>query len=183
MTMMLTTTKRTTISTTKCDNRTATPRWENTAWVFLFPELRRQARTDIAVTASEPCAVDPWVRPRTAYIHVPFCGHHCGYCDFAVTAGQDHLIELYLDALECELATLGKAQPVETLFIGGGTPTYLTLDQLERLLRAVQKWLPFANERDREYSIESTPESLDAEKVAILASFGVNRISIGVQPN
>ena len=38
--------------------------------------------------------------PRTAYLHVPFCGHHCGYCDFAVAAGQDHLIELYLDALE-----------------------------------------------------------------------------------
>src|SRR5215212_465745 len=84
----------------------------------------------------------PWIEPRTAYIHVPFCAHHCGYCDFAVTAGQDHLIELYLDALAAELATLGEPRPVETLFIGGGTPTYLNPDQLRRLLTMVNRWLP-----------------------------------------
>ena len=53
----------------------------------------------------------PWLDPRTAYIHVPFCAHHCGYCDFAVTAGHDHLIELYLDALAAELAALGEPRP------------------------------------------------------------------------
>src|SRR5262245_15013829 len=84
----------------------------------------------------------PWIEPRTAYVHVPFCAHHCGYCDFAVTAGQDHLAELYLDALEAELATLGKPRPVESLFIGGGTPTYLNPDQLRLLLGAIGKWLP-----------------------------------------
>jgi oxygen-independent coproporphyrinogen-3 oxidase len=84
----------------------------------------------------------PWIEPRTAYLHVPFCAHHCGYCDFAVAAGQDHLIELYLDALALELATLGEPRPVESVFIGGGTPTYLTPDQLRRLLEAICKWLP-----------------------------------------
>src|SRR5207237_714278 len=84
----------------------------------------------------------PWLWPRAAYVHVPFCAHHCGYCDFAVAAGQDHLIELYLDALSAELATLGEPKPVETLFIGGGTPTYLNPDQLRRLLGAVNRWLP-----------------------------------------
>ena len=74
----------------------------------------------------------PWLWPRAAYIHVPFCAHHCGYCDFAVAAGQDHLIELYLDALSAELATLGTPQPVETLFLGGGTPTHLSAPQLDR---------------------------------------------------
>ena len=49
----------------------------------------------------------PWLWPRAAYVHVPFCAHHCGYCDFAIAVGQDHLIELYLDALAAELATLG----------------------------------------------------------------------------
>jgi oxygen-independent coproporphyrinogen-3 oxidase len=129
----------------------------------------------------------PWVEPRTAYIHVPFCAHHCGYCDFAVAAGQDHLIELYLDALESELATLGEPRSVETLFVGGGTPTYLTPDQLRRLLAAVTRWLPLT-ERPRtavrglrEFSIESTPDSLDEEKAAVLAAAGVNRVSIGVQ--
>src|SRR5436309_10971468 len=88
----------------------------------------------------------PWLDPRTAYIHVPFCAHKCGYCDFAVAAGQDHLIELYLDALAAELATLGGPRPVETLFIGGGTPTYLNPDQLARLLGTINKWLPLRPE-------------------------------------
>ena len=51
----------------------------------------------------------PWIWPCAAYIHVPFCAHHCGYCDFAIAVGQDHLAELYLDALEAEMATLGSA--------------------------------------------------------------------------
>jgi oxygen-independent coproporphyrinogen-3 oxidase len=121
-----------------------------------------------------------WLDPRTAYIHVPFCAHQCGYCDFAVAAGQDHLIELYLDALERELAGLGEPRPVETLFIGGGTPTHLSSKQLERLLGLIQRWLPLEGPVP-EYSIESTPESWDAEKAQLLASFGLNRASIGVQ--
>ncbi|HVK15449.1 MAG TPA: radical SAM family heme chaperone HemW [Fimbriiglobus sp.] len=127
------------------------------------------------MTPSSP----PWLEPRTAYIHVPFCGHHCGYCDFAVTAGQDHLIELYLDALGVELRTLGVPRPVESLFIGGGTPTYLSASQLGQLLEVVTRWLPPS--AGFEFSIESTPESLDEEKARTLASFGVNRVSIGVQ--
>src|SRR5262245_66506571 len=83
-----------------------------------------------------------WLEPHTAYVHVPFCAHHCGYCDFAVTAGQDHLIEHYLDALAAELAGLGEPRAVETLFIGGGTPTYLNPDQLRRLLGVIGRWLP-----------------------------------------
>jgi oxygen-independent coproporphyrinogen-3 oxidase len=122
-----------------------------------------------------------WLEPRTAYLHVPFCGHHCGYCDFAVTAGQDHLIELYLDALTLELQSLGTPRPVETLFIGGGTPTYLSAKHLERLLAAIREWFPLVSPGDHEFSVESTPESLDEEKVKLLAAFGVNRVSVGVQ--
>jgi oxygen-independent coproporphyrinogen-3 oxidase len=122
-----------------------------------------------------------WFEPRTAYVHVPFCGHHCGYCDFAVAAGQDHLIELYLDALEIELRSLGSPHPVESLFIGGGTPTYLNADRLERLVRSVATWLPPANGRWVEWSIESTPESLTPIKTAVLAEAGVTRVSVGVQ--
>jgi oxygen-independent coproporphyrinogen-3 oxidase len=124
--------------------------------------------------------MDPWLHPRTAYIHVPFCAHHCGYCDFAVAAGRDHLIEHYLDAVAAELTTLGDPWPVETLFIGGGTPTYLNPDQLRRLLDAVNTWLPLIGPV-REFSIESTPESLTEEKLAILATAGVTRVSVGVQ--
>lgn len=97
-----------------------------------------------------------------------------------MTAGQDHLIELYLEALELELARLERPRPVETRFIGGGTPTYLNPPQLERLLRAVTHWLPTIH-GPGEFSIESTPESLNADKVAVLAQYGVNRVSLGVQ--
>jgi oxygen-independent coproporphyrinogen-3 oxidase len=158
----------------------------------------------------------PWLTPRTAYIHVPFCAHHCGYCDFAVTAGHDHLIDLYLEAIACELATLGDPRPVESLFIGGGTPTHLSPEQLKRLLEAVAMWLPLSLPSPREgegggasppgggeslsartaspsrgegkdqthspeFSIEANPDSLTEEKAAVLAAFGVNRVSIGVQ--
>jgi oxygen-independent coproporphyrinogen III oxidase len=126
-------------------------------------------------------AAPPWLEPRTAYVHVPFCGHHCGYCDFAVSAGQDELVEPYLDALEIELRSLDRPRPVETIFIGGGTPTYLRLPQLERLLSSIRRWLPPVAGTHLEFSIESTPESLDTDKVALMHDFGVNRVSIGVQ--
>jgi oxygen-independent coproporphyrinogen-3 oxidase len=110
---------------------------------------------------------------------VPFCAHHCGYCDFAVAAGQDYLIELYLDALAAELATLGTPQPVRTLFLGGGTPTHLSPAQLERLLAGVLRWLQL--EPGGEFSVEANPDTLGAEKVAVLADHGVNRVSLGAQ--
>jgi oxygen-independent coproporphyrinogen-3 oxidase len=124
----------------------------------------------------------PWVWPRAAYVHVPFCAHHCGYCDFAVAAGQDHTIDLYLDALAAELSTLnqlGGPQPVRTLFLGGGTPTHLDARQLEHLLRDVIHWLPFTP--DHEFTVEANPGTLDREKVRILADHGVNRVSLGAQ--
>jgi oxygen-independent coproporphyrinogen-3 oxidase len=121
----------------------------------------------------------PWLWPRAAYVHVPFCAHHCGYCDFAVAVGQDQQIELYLDALAAELATLGSPQPVRTLFLGGGTPTHLSPAQLERLLSSVLRWLP--PEEGHEFSVEANPDTLDAARVAVLADHGVTRVSVGAQ--
>jgi oxygen-independent coproporphyrinogen-3 oxidase len=121
----------------------------------------------------------PWLWPRAAYVHVPFCAHHCGYCDFAVAAGQDHLIDRYLDALAAELRTLGAPQHVDTLFLGGGTPSHLSTDQLERLLRNIVAWLPLTP--GHEFSVEANPDSLDEEKTRVLAAHGVNRVSLGAQ--
>jgi len=121
----------------------------------------------------------PWLCPTAAYLHIPFCAHHCGYCDFAVASGQDHLVDLYLEALCMELSTLGRPARVSTIFLGGGTPTYLTAPQLERLLLSVRRWLPLAH--GGEWSIESTPESITPEKLDVLRALGVTRVSIGVQ--
>jgi oxygen-independent coproporphyrinogen-3 oxidase len=120
-----------------------------------------------------------WLWPRAAYIHVPFCAHHCGYCDFAVAAGQDHLIDLYVEAVAAELAGLGAPAPVDTVFLGGGTPTHLSAAQLDRLLAAVTHWLPL--QPGGEFSVEGNPESVTADKVTVLADRGVNRVSLGVQ--
>src|SRR5262245_13186740 len=126
-----------------------------------------------------PTHLPPWLWPRAAYVHVPFCAHHCGYCDFAVATGVDDRVDDYVAAVGREMEMLlGAPQPVETIFIGGRTPTYLTAAQLHRLLPIFAYALPV---QAPEYSIESTPESLTPEKVAVLADYGVNRVSIGVQ--
>jgi oxygen-independent coproporphyrinogen-3 oxidase len=120
-----------------------------------------------------------WMWPLSAYVHVPFCAHHCGYCDFAVVAGQDHLIDAYLAALEEEIKTLQSAQSIKTLFLGGGTPTHLGPRQLDRLLRVLAEWLPLVE--GGEFTVEANPDSLGDEKIALLVAHGVNRISLGAQ--
>lgn len=118
-------------------------------------------------------------RVTSAYLHIPFCAHHCGYCDFAVIAGQDHLIELYLDALGMELDAIGEPKRVRTLFLGGGTPSHLDAAQLRRLFAHLDRWLP--REDGAEVSLEANPDSFDADKAKLLADLGVNRVSLGVQ--
>ena len=72
--------------------------------------------------------------PRAAYVHVPFCRHRCGYCNFTLIAGRDELVADYLRAIELELRSLATPHEVDTLFFGGGTPTHLSPPQLDELL-------------------------------------------------
>ena len=131
------------------------------------------------MTLTDPARPEPWVWPRSAYVHIPFCAHKCGYCDFASLAGADHLADRYLLALEREMAMLGRPHEVETIFIGGGTPTRLNPEQLDRLLAAVRRWFPLA--LGGEWTVEANPGTLDAAKVDVLAEGGVNRVSLGAQ--
>ena len=117
--------------------------------------------------------------PRAAYIHVPFCAHRCGYCSFTVVAGRDDLVPRYLAALARELSSLATPRPVDTLFIGGGTPTRLAPDALEHLLSVVARWFPLA--AGGEFTVEANPSDLDADRVAVLAGQGVTRVSLGGQ--
>jgi oxygen-independent coproporphyrinogen-3 oxidase len=94
-------------------------------------------------------------------------------------AGQDHLIDLYVEAIGEELRRLESPAHVDTIFLGGGTPTHLSPVQLGRLLDSINRWLPLRP--GGEFSIEGNPESVTADKVAILAGRGVNRVSLGVQ--
>lgn len=122
-------------------------------------------------------------KPAAAYIHVPFCRHRCGYCNFTLVARRDDLIAAYLDALAIELSWLGGPHPVQTLFLGGGTPTHLPPKQLEQLLAIVRKTFPLAT--NGEFSVEANPIDLcDAageERTQVMAEAGVTRVSLGVQ--
>lgn len=117
--------------------------------------------------------------PRSAYIHVPFCTHRCGYCNFTVIAGRDDLTGAYLEAIEKELRQLGQPHEVDTLFLGGGTPTHLAPTELEQLLSLATTWFPLA--AGAELSVEANPIDITPEKVDVLQSSGVNRVSLGVQ--
>jgi oxygen-independent coproporphyrinogen III oxidase len=112
---------------------------------------------------------------RHLYVHVPFCAHRCGYCDFVTLVGRSEQHGAYVDALlgelELELGLL--AEPLETLFLGGGTPTFLPVRQLERLLGA----LPAAGE----VTVEANPETVTPELARSLREAGVTRVSLGAQ--
>ena len=117
---------------------------------------------------------------RSAYVHVPFCSHRCGYCNFTLIAGRADLVPSYLDALAKELElTLGEPAQVETLFLGGGTPSFLSVSELQRLFELLNHWLPTTN--SVEVSCEVNPLDCRPEKLEVLRAAGVNRVSIGGQ--
>ena len=110
----------------------------------------------------------------------PFLRHKCGYCDFASLAGVDHLADRYLTALEREIETaLAEPQEVDTIFVGGGTPTRLDASLLSRLAALINRW--FILTPGGEWTVEANPGTLDAEKADVLAAAGVNRVSLGAQ--
>ncbi len=121
--------------------------------------------------------------PRALYVHVPFCLHHCGYCDFTLVANRDQLIPEYLAALATEfndqLADVAGLIEIETLFIGGGTPTHLTPKDLSTVFDVIRRH--FRLIEDGEFSVEANPDALCLERLALLRDNGINRLSLGVQ--
>ena len=116
------------------------------------------------------------------YIHVPFCKTKCPYCDFNTYQGIENLIGPYLGAVTAELAMWGsvlQGPAVNTIFLGGGTPSYLPDDHLADLLGAARNAYPVR--ADAEITVEANPDDLDRSKCGALLSQGVNRLSIGVQ--
>ncbi|MEP6909617.1 MAG: radical SAM family heme chaperone HemW [Actinomycetota bacterium] len=112
---------------------------------------------------------------RHLYVHVPFCAHRCGYCDFVTIVGREGLHGRYVDALlaELELEREVLDQPLATVFLGGGTPTFTESGELRRLLAA----LPPAGE----VTVEANPETVTAELARVLRDAGVSRVSLGAQ--
>ena len=120
--------------------------------------------------------------PLALYIHIPFCETKCPYCDFNTYAGIEGLIPTYMDALIQELrlwsATLGPV-PIGTIFFGGGTPSYVPLEHIGRLLSTVRSAFTLA--ANAEITLESNPGDVTMERLSGWKATGVNRLSIGVQ--
>jgi oxygen-independent coproporphyrinogen III oxidase len=123
--------------------------------------------------------IDRLDEPTAAYLHVPFCHQRCPYCNFTLVANHLDWVDRYLLAIESELSQLQHPRHVDTLFIGGGTPTLLEESSLLRLFESMRRWLPL--NVGGEWTIEANPSDLTASKCRMLASQGVNRISIGGQ--
>ncbi|MFK4947168.1 oxygen-independent coproporphyrinogen III oxidase [Lactococcus garvieae] len=115
---------------------------------------------------------------KAAYIHIPFCSHICYYCDFAKVLMTGQPVEAYIDELLKEYDSYGISS-LKTLYIGGGTPSVLPADQLEKLLTHLTKNLDL--EELEEFTVEANPSDLTDEVLAVLADSPVNRISLGVQ--
>ena len=116
------------------------------------------------------------------YIHIPFCIRKCAYCDFLSAPADQDTIARYMSALEKQLvmqAASFQKKVIDTVFIGGGTPTILRIEQLERLLAAVRKYYAIAE--NTEITVEANPGTITAGKAHVLAEGGVNRVSLGLQ--
>ncbi|MBT2685581.1 radical SAM family heme chaperone HemW [Bacillus sp. ISL-37] len=116
---------------------------------------------------------------KASYIHIPFCHHICHYCDFNKVFMKGQPVDEYLDALEKEMSLPLNKQVMETVFVGGGTPTALNEKQLDKLVSAINRQLTI--DTNTEYTFEANPGDLSKEKLAILKDAGVNRLSFGVQ--
>lgn len=115
-------------------------------------------------------------------MHIPFCKHKCGYCDFNAYAGMDRLMPDYVDALEREIAFARERyafQELQTVYLGGGTPSLLPAGLIARLLAFIRRELNLAP--DAEVTLEANPASTDEARVAAWMEGGVNRLSLGVQ--
>lgn len=128
---------------------------------------------------SYPRTAEDLSNPKAAYIHVPFCHARCPYCSFTVVANRLDLVDRYVEAVTLELAKHAKPQAVNTIFIGGGTPTLLPRAAMEHLFGAIRTWLPLAE--GGEWSIEANPQDVNRDLCLLLRDQGINRISLGGQ--
>ena len=118
------------------------------------------------------------MKTSSLYLHIPFCQQICAYCDFCKVFYQEKQVDDYLAVLNKELQDLKIVEPLKTIYIGGGTPSALNDEQLERLMEIIK---PFLSDQIKEVTIEVNPESMDYYKLDILKRGGITRLSIGVE--
>jgi oxygen-independent coproporphyrinogen-3 oxidase len=121
------------------------------------------------------------MKPLGLYVHIPFCRRKCYYCDFISYPGCEDAIGAYIVAVIAEArfySSIFKDHTIDTVFIGGGTPSLLTPAQIEKLVSGLKDACNWVAE---EFTVEANPETLDEEKLACYADCGINRLSLGLQ--
>lgn len=118
------------------------------------------------------------MKEMSLYMHIPFCKQKCLYCDFPSYAGKESLINEYIRALNEEILRKCSKYKIASIFVGGGTPSYLNEINLESLLKTINL-LDFKD--DFEFTIECNPGTLNEEKLVLMKNYNVNRISMGLQ--
>src|SRR5579884_169453 len=121
-----------------------------------------------------------WQPPSSLYLHVPFCPYKCAYCDFVTHVGSPSLVAPYVEALCHEIERISPGDgPLQTVYLGGGTPTMLSPAQIDQILSTVDR--SFGLAVDTEISLEANPDTVNREDLAQMRAAGMNRLSIGVQ--
>ncbi|MDD3304755.1 MAG: radical SAM family heme chaperone HemW [Bacilli bacterium] len=115
---------------------------------------------------------------KLVYVHIPFCSSICTYCDFCKLYYDKTLIKTYLKALELEIMNIYNGEPIRTIYIGGGTPSVLDMEDLKHLFEILKI---FSCQNLEEYTIECNVEDIEEEKLKLFKNNGINRLSIGVQ--
>ena len=115
---------------------------------------------------------------KNCYIHIPFCNNICSYCDFCKLFYNEKFISKYLIHLEKEIKSIYKNEELDTIYIGGGTPSCLNIDQLEILFKILSI---LKKSSDIEYTIECNFDSITEEKLKLFKKYGINRLSFGLE--
>jgi oxygen-independent coproporphyrinogen-3 oxidase len=115
---------------------------------------------------------------KACYIHIPFCKKICSYCDFCKIFYNEYFVNKYIDSLEYEINNYYKGDILETIYLGGGTPSSLNIEQLTRVFNIIKK---LNKSNTLEFTIECNIEDITEEKLKLFKEYGINRLSIGVE--
>lgn len=155
---------------------------QNTYLGYLYGYPHKKAYRPLAPTSFQEVWKTPSKKAIFLYLHLPFCAQKCSFCNLFSTT-KNTLIEGYLEALEKEIAFVGQmlgSHCFQHLYFGGGTPTYLSADILERLFQNIQKHLTIELNRIP-FCVECSPETLTTQHLKLFKQWGVSRISTGIQ--
>ena len=115
---------------------------------------------------------------KNCYIHIPFCSKICSYCDFCKMFYNKKFVSDYLEALDREIYDVYRGEELETIYIGGGTPSSLDISELKKLFSTLEM---FNRSKNLEFTIECNIENTDEDKIKLFSEVGINRISFGVE--